>query len=222
MNQQIQQEQQQQWIIYDKLQKARVLLQSMELKKSGHNKFAGYRYFELGDFLPAVNQIFLELGLCHTLEFTSELATMWICDRECDGAVKFTCPMAEANLKGCHPVQNLGASITYITRYLLVMALAICEHDAIDASEPIKEKKTISATDGAKEALDSRLTALVDKLAAHIQAQFDAGNEWGAFEAWDLRDQSTFDVTASTAVWAQLSSKCRSTLKSMNEEAKGK
>lgn len=222
MRQAQEQQEQQQWMIYDKLQTARVKLQSMELKKSGHNKFAGYKYFELGDFLPAVNQIFLELGLCQTLEFEKELATMWICDKETGCSIKFCCPMAEAHLKGCHPVQNLGASITYITRYLLVMALAICEHDAIDGSEPIKDKKTISATDGAKEALDSRLAALVDKLAAHIQAQFDAGNEWAAFEAWDLRDQSTFDVTASTAVWAQLSSKCRSTLKTMNEEAKGK
>lgn len=123
--------------VYDKLQSARVALQSMELKKSGHNKFAGYKYFELSDFLPAVNEIFNKFGLCHTLEFTNELATMMIFDRDGGGLVKFTCPMAEANLKGCHPVQNLGASITYITRYLLVMALAICEHDAIDASEPV-------------------------------------------------------------------------------------
>ena len=219
---QAQEHEQQQWQIYDKLQQARVTLQSMELKKSGHNKFAGYKYFEIGDFLPAINNIFVNLGLCQTLEFDKELATMRIFDRDTGGQIKFTCPMASANLKGCHDVQNLGASITYITRYLLVMALAICEHDAIDASEPVKEKKTISATDGAKDALDSRLAALVDKLSAHIQAQFDANNEWAAFEAWDLRDQSTFDVTASTAVWAQLSSKCRSTLKLMNEESKGK
>ena len=44
--------------VYKKLSEARVMLQSMPLKKSGHNKFAGYNYFELGDFLPAVNTIF--------------------------------------------------------------------------------------------------------------------------------------------------------------------
>jgi hypothetical protein len=149
------------------------------------------------------------------------MATMFIIDVETGSSIKFTCPMEQAILKGCMPVQNLGASITYITRYLLVMALAISEHDAVDASEPTKEKKTISATDGAKDALDARLAALVDKLSSHIQAQFDAGNEWAAFEAWDLRDQTTYDVTASTAVWAQLSSKCRSTLKMMAKEANG-
>jgi hypothetical protein len=207
--------------VYAKLQKCRVELQNMELKKSGHNKFAGYRYFELGDFLPAVNTLFDIYGLAYSLQFDREMATMFIIDVETGSSIKFTCPMEQAVLKGCMPVQNLGASITYITRYLLVMALAISEHDAVDASEPTKEKKTISATDGAKDALDARLAALVDKLSSHIQAQFDAGNEWAAFEAWDLRDQTTYDVTASTAVWAQLSSKCRSTLKTMNQEAKG-
>jgi hypothetical protein len=207
--------------VYAKLQKCRVELQNMELKKSGHNKFAGYRYFELGDFLPAVNTLFDIYGLAYSLQFDREMATMFIIDVDTGSSIKFTCPMEQAILKGCMPVQNLGASITYITRYLLVMALAISEHDAVDASEPTKEKKTISATDGAKDALDARLAALVDKLSNHIQAQFDAGNEWAAFEAWDLRDQTTYDVTASTAVWAQLSSKCRSTLKTMNQEAKG-
>ena len=207
--------------VYAKLQKCRVELQNMELKKSGHNKFAGYRYFELGDFLPAVNTLFDIYGLTYSLRFDREMAIMFIINVDTGSSIKFTCPMEQAILKGCMPVQNLGASITYITRYLLVMALAISEHDAVDASEPIKEKKTISATDGAKEALDARLAALVDKLSNHIQAQFDAGNEWAAFEAWDLRDQTTYDVTASTAVWAQLSSKCRSTLKTMNQEAKG-
>jgi hypothetical protein len=207
--------------VYAKLQKCRVELQNMELKKSGHNKFAGYRYFELGDFLPAVNTLFDIYGLAYSLQFDREMATMFIIDVDTGSSIKFTCPMEQAVLKGCMPVQNLGASITYITRYLLVMALAISEHDAVDASEPTKEKKTISATDGAKDALDARLAALVDKLSSHIQAQFDADNEWAAFEAWDLRDKTTYDADASTAVWGQLSSKCRSTLKTMNQEAKG-
>jgi hypothetical protein len=207
--------------VYAKLQKCRVELQNMELKKSGHNKFAGYRYFELGDFLPAVNTLFDIYGLAYSLQFDREMATMFIIDVDTGSSIKFTCPMEQAILKGCMPVQNLGASITYITRYLLVMALAICEHDAVDASEPLKDKKTISATDGAKDALDARLAALVDKLSSHIQAQFDAGNEWAAFEAWDLRDKTTYDADAATAVWGQLSSKCRSTLKTMSQEAKG-
>jgi hypothetical protein len=48
--------------------------------------------------------------------------------------------MSEAALKGCHPVQNLGAVQTYIRRYLWVAALEIVEHDAVDSS-PGKEKE---------------------------------------------------------------------------------
>jgi hypothetical protein len=193
----------------------------MELKKSGHNKFQGYKYFELRDFLPAINTLFDVYGLCYSLQFDRDMANMFVVDVDTGSSIKFCCPMEPAVLKGCQPVQNLGGSLTYISRYLLVMALAVSESDIVDASEPLKEKKTISATDGAKDALDARLAALVDKLSSHIQAQYDAGNEWAAFEAWDLRDQTTYDVDASTAVWAQLSSKCRSTIKLMNKEANG-
>ena len=207
--------------VYAKLQKCRVELQNMELKKSGHNKFQSYKYFELRDFLPAINTLFDIYGLCYSLQFDRDMANMFVVDVDTGSSIKFCCPMESAVLKGCQPVQNLGGSLTYISRYLLCLALAVSESDIVDSSEPLKDKKTISATDGAKDALDARLAALVDKLSNHIQAQYDAGNEWAAFEAWDLRDQTTFDVTASTAVWAQLSSKCRSTIKLMDKEANG-
>jgi hypothetical protein len=42
--------------------------------------------------------------------------------------------MAEANLKGTHPIQNLGAVETYQRRYLWMTAMEIVEHDALDAT----------------------------------------------------------------------------------------
>ena len=51
-------------MVHKKLMAARMMLQNAPLKKSGHNKFAGYNYFELGDFIPTINQIFNEVGLC--------------------------------------------------------------------------------------------------------------------------------------------------------------
>ena len=50
--------------IYQKLQKARIALQNTKLKKSGHNRFAGFKYFELGDILPHINNIFDDLTCC--------------------------------------------------------------------------------------------------------------------------------------------------------------
>lgn len=124
--------------VYKKLQQARVLLQAKEMKKSGHNKFAGYSYFELGDFLPSITSIFNELGLCSVVSFDKELATLRIVDIEDGKEVVFTSPMADAMLKGCHPIQNLGAVETYSRRYLFVTALEIVEHDALDSAEPLK------------------------------------------------------------------------------------
>ena len=102
--------------VYAKLQKARMMLQAAPIKKSGHNKFSGYFYFELGDFLPTVNQIFSELGLCSAISFDKELATLRIVDTDNGGSIVFTSPMADANLKGCHPIQNMGAVQTYSRR----------------------------------------------------------------------------------------------------------
>jgi len=122
--------------IFKKLATARTKLQGMPLKKSGHNKFAGYNYFELGDFLPACNDIFSELGLCDVISFGTELATLTVYDTETGESVVFSSPMASANLKGCHDIQNLGASQTYLRRYLWQTTMGMVEHDALDASKP--------------------------------------------------------------------------------------
>ena len=130
--------------VYKKLSDARIKLQGTELTKSGHNKFAGYKYFELGDFLPAVQSIFNEVGLVDAISFTEDLATMVVYDVEDGSSVTFTSPMGSANLKGCHEVQNIGAVETYQRRYLYVTALSIVEHDALDAvtgSAPVEPKK---------------------------------------------------------------------------------
>jgi hypothetical protein len=121
-------------------------LQAMSLTKSGHNKFAGYKYFELGDFLPSIQMLFNKHGLCDVISFTEDLATMVIYDTDDGSSVTFTSPMGSAQLKGCHEVQNIGAVETYQRRYLYVTALAIVEHDALDAttgSAPVEPKKAV-------------------------------------------------------------------------------
>ena len=117
--------------VYTKLMQARLKLQSTALNKSGHNKFAGYKYFELGDFLPTVQNIFSELGLCGVVSYDTELAKLTITDGT--DSIVITSPMGSAALKGCHEVQNIGAVETYQRRYLWVTAMEIVEHDVLDA-----------------------------------------------------------------------------------------
>ena len=134
--------------VYKKLQDARMKLQNTELKKSGHNKFAGYKYFELGDFLPSIQKICAEMGLCGVVSFNHDMAFLQILDVEDGTSIMFTSPMSSAALKGCHDVQNLGAVQTYLRRYLWVNAFEIVEHDALDSvmgSDASKKPEPVAA-----------------------------------------------------------------------------
>ena len=129
--------------VLKKLITVRNELAGMPLNKSGHNKFAGYKYFELGDFLPAIQMLFEKHGLVDVICFNEDLATMTIHDVEDNSSVVFTSPMGSANLKGCHEVQNIGAVESYQRRYLYTTALAIVENDVLDAttgSAPVEPK----------------------------------------------------------------------------------
>lgn len=128
--------------VYKKLQEARIQLQATALKKSGKNKFAGFEYFELGDFLPTVQNIFTEKGLCGTITFYTDLAILTIVDVDKpEDKIEFKSPMSTAELKGCHAIQNLGAVQTYLRRYLWVAAMEIVEHDSLDAVTGSDSKK---------------------------------------------------------------------------------
>jgi len=136
--------------VYKKLQEARIDLQSKPLKKSGKNNFAGYQYFELADFLPSIQQICLDRGLCGSVTFYTDIAVLTITDVDKpEDKIEFKCPMSSAALKGCHEVQNLGAVQTYLRRYLWTNAFEIVEHDALDAvmgkDEPKKAKPTVTS-----------------------------------------------------------------------------
>ena len=130
--------------VHKKLMAARVKLQSVEMKKSGLNKFAGYSYFELGDFIPHVQIIFNDLGLCGVVTFNTEYAQLCITDVEDGTVIVITSPMAAAELKGAHPIQNLGASLSYQRRYLWMAAMELTEHDPIDSAPPVEAPKPVA------------------------------------------------------------------------------
>jgi len=201
--------------VHKKLMDARILLQQAPLKKSGHNKFAGYSYFELGDFLPTINQIFAKVGLCGVVSFDKELATLTITDTEDSTEIKLTSPMAEANLKGCHPIQNLGAVETYTRRYLWVSAMEIVEHDALDSSAPLKEDKVIiSPTQGAMDNIPPEEVQYLQEMAVDLIATCEQGDPKAA---WDKLEGENLDAEQKIALWTLLPSKVRSALKKAKE-----
>lgn len=192
---------------------ARIQLQNTELKKTGHNKFAGYYYFELGDFLPQVQSIFNNLGLCGYISFDPTIATLTIVDTEDNSTILITSPMVEANLKGAHPIQNLGAVETYTRRYLWVSAMEIVEHDALDSSAPLKDEKqapVISPRGGIGEDLPQDIKEFLQDLATSVTELVKNGK---AVDALAMIDEQELEADQKVYLSNHLESSVRSALK---------
>jgi len=198
--------------VYQKLNIARAKFHSTELKKSGHNKFANYKYFELGDFIIPALEIFREFGLTSVISFGKDEASMTIVDNEKpEDRIVITSPMSSAALKGCHEVQNLGAVQTYLRRYLWVAALEIVEPDALDSSEPTKEKKVvITPAQGIADSLSPEDRQYLQELAMEIMT-LDGKQGLERMEVENL------EADQKVALWSMLPSKVRSEIKKAKE-----
>lgn len=174
--------------IYEKLQKCRVELQKTKMKKSGKNTFSKYEYFELGDFLPRINELMLENGLTSVFAFNSEISSLTIIDtQKTEDCIEFSSPVAMAELKGCVPIQNIGATQTYMRRYLYVMAFEIVEHDVVNELPP-QEPKEETTED--KTIDDLKLKSLLDRMKA---AEVDEAIILESYQL-DTLDQMTVSV----------------------------
>jgi len=195
--------------VHKKLMQARIKLQATPLKKSGLNKFAGFQYFELGDFLPQIQQIFSEIGLCGVVSFDTQLATLTITATEDGSNIVLTSPMAEANLKGVHPIQNMGAVETYSRRYLWVTALEIVEHDALDATTGRKGDAPIITPKG-NPTVNEEDEEFLREMAASCEDLVANGK---AKEASQMLDEAMLDSDQKVWLWDKLSSGTRSAIK---------
>ena len=213
--------------IFEKLSEARIRLQNTQLKKSGQNKFAGYQYFELGDFLPTIQTIFHELGLIGIVSYTAELATLRIVDATVATVdahlgnkffIDINSPMGSAALKGCHEVQNIGAVETYQRRYLWMTAMEIVEHDALDAT--VGKAASGSAKEVIQDEwnnLDADTQIWLGDIATDVKRLFAKGDAEGAYlhlEEMKLTEDNKL------AIWSQFDSKLRSAIKKIGAEKK--
>jgi hypothetical protein len=198
--------------VYQKLNAARNLFHNTEIKKTGHNKFAGYKYFELGDFIEPALRIFGEVGLTSVISFGKDEASITIVDNDKpEDRIVITSPMSEAALKGAHAIQNLGAVQTYLRRYLWVAALEIVEHDALDSSEPTKEKKVvITPAQGIADSLSPEDRQYLQELAMEIMT-LDGKQGLERMEVENL------EADQKVALWSMLPSKVRSEIKKAKE-----
>lgn len=204
--------------VYQKLNNARAEFHTRKLKKSGHNKFAGYSYFELGDFLIPALEIFQKHNLCGVVSFGTQSATLTVVDMDKpEDKIEFYSPMSSAALKGCHEVQNLGAVQTYLRRYLWVTCLEIVEHDALDSSKPL-DKKAVELVESRKsiaqdhfDKMDEDEQKFLREQAVEISA---AENLLDAYESVT----ATLDNEEKIALWSLLPSPIRTRIKKEGEQ----
>ena len=198
--------------VYQKLNAARDQFHSQKLKKSGHNKFANYYYFELGDFIIPALQIFHEVGLTSVIRFGIDQAVMEIVNTNLpEEKIIITSPMSTAALKGCHEVQNLGAVQTYLRRYLWVAALEIVEHDALDATTGKKgDGPVITPKGDIGNDIPNEEKEFLTEMAASCESLVSQGK---AEQAKAMVDEAALEADQKVWLWGQLSSTTRSAIK---------
>jgi hypothetical protein len=198
--------------IYQRLNLAREAFHSRQLKKSGLNKFAGYSYFELSDFVVPALQIFHAHGLTSIIRFGKEMAEMQIVNTDKpEESITITSPMSTAALKGCHEVQNLGAVETYIRRYLWVAALEIVEHDALDATTGRKgDAPVVTPRGGIGDDLPAEDKEFLRELADSVETLVNQGR---AFDALTMIDEQELEADQKVYLSNFLQASTRSALK---------
>ena len=117
--------------------KIRVKLQSSNLKKSGKNKFAGFEYFELADFLPKLNELMEEEGINDIFTINENVAKLTLIKGEESQEYtlpfyRFNTPLNKNGGQSMQDIQYLGALNTYYKRYLYLNAFGITDGEVID------------------------------------------------------------------------------------------
>lgn len=146
----------------------RVKLQNTKIKKSGKNKFAGFDYFELADFLPKLNELMLEENINDRFYIKDDYATLEI--QKGEEIATYTMPFVlfdtpltfkkdkNGNLlkdkngeyiqvASMQDIQYLGALNTYYKRYLYLNAFGITDGEIIDSmdNEDLQEEMASEA-----------------------------------------------------------------------------
>ena len=165
--------------IYQKLLKARAMFLEADVKKTGKNMHLSFKYFELEDIVPTATRIFGEVGIVPLVNFTADTATMTMVNTDNpEETVTFISPfnqiapiVSNAGKQATNEMMALGSSITYMRRYLYMIALDICESDGIDANAGVPAPaapapKAPPATPEQRQEVKQELTAPADNATA--------------------------------------------------------
>ena len=126
--------------VYQKLIDARERFVNSEINQSGKNMQLSFKYFELKDIVPTITRIFKEVGLLALTRFGDNIATLTVVNTDApEETIDFPLPfkpiepiMSKDGKQVINDMQALGSSVTYIRRYLYLIAMDICVSDDIE------------------------------------------------------------------------------------------
>jgi hypothetical protein len=129
--------------------KIRVELQKSTIRKSGQNKFAGFSYYELADFLPTLNELMLKEGVNDVFTIHEGVASLTLIKDDESQTYKipfinFDVPLNKSGQPSMQQIQYLGALNTYYKRYLYLNAFGITDGEFIDAMDSTQIYKSLS------------------------------------------------------------------------------
>lgn len=156
--------------VYQKLILAREEFLKSEIEQTGKNMHLSFKYFELKDIVPTITKIFAKMGLLAIMNFTDEKGVVTIVNTDNpEETVDFFAPfnqiepiVSNTGKQATNNMQALGSSITYMRRYLYLIAMDICVNDEI---EPTIDKTTNAATKQ-KPATPAKRTEVKENLTA--------------------------------------------------------
>ena len=125
--------------VYQKLLAVRLEFANANIKKSGINRFAEYKYFELSDIVPTANELFEKYKCLFVCAFDKGFANgiLYNTDKP-DECICFGFEMKQLAIisaegkRKMNEMQALGSEITYARRYLYQLVLDIVENDSIE------------------------------------------------------------------------------------------
>lgn len=129
----------------------RVDLQNSKIKKSGINKYAGFEYYELADFLPRLNELMLQYGINDKFTIEEDKATLTLIKGEETQSYnipfeRFDTPLNKNGSPSMQDIQYLGALNTYYKRYLYLNAFGITDGEVIDSMDNNEIQKGTKTT----------------------------------------------------------------------------
>ena len=121
--------------IYKRLATVREKFLANGVRKTGKNTQLKSLYFQLDDIVPIATPLFHEQNLLPIVNFTKDECTMTVLDMLDDNnKIVFAAPVREwLGNAAVTPVQAMGATITYMRRYLYQIALDIVEVDEMES-----------------------------------------------------------------------------------------